>query len=1342
MRRSVIPVILLMTIMLAGGVSAADNSTSTNITTNSSNYTLMILTGTTSYTKGIIDAYKESKNEGYNFTLRLYTYNDLQKNDPEIDARIKYDARAANVILVQMLTDQRLKQLLNDSNARIVTVSTGNIFKDDPRIGEDNSTLASYWSQGGKENLKRIMLKLLSESGMALRQGENLSQVNMPGTLVVHPDAPETFTSWDKYYSWYVQSGHYREGKPWIGIVTYNTYYKGEDYDVHSAILRSLENKGYNVILGFGSVSQLVNEFFRDGNKSRISALIAPMAFNLLYNDPANTTKMLSTLGIPVFAPIVVPDLEAWNSSIDGVSSILYAYVAMPELEGRIEPIVIGGGISRKDNETGISYYCDVPLPDRIDKLTERVINWVKLQELPNSEKKIAILYYNIGGGKDGISASYLNVPESISKILSALKNVGYTTETKTVDELINIFWTVGNNVGAWAPGELEKVVKAGAITIPAEKYIEWFSKLPATLRESVIAQWGEPPGNVMVYNGSIVIPGVMLGNIFLGPQPMRGFGEAQVDLIHNLTIPPTHQYIAFYLWLQNEFKANAVIHLGTHGTLEWLPGKSVGLSSEDWPDLLMGNIPDIYPYIVNNPGEGTQAKRRGYAVIISHNIPPMIPGGLYGDLAELADKLSLYKQTTDLQRKEIITREIKNLITKLDLDKELSLNYTSQSFDEIVDTVEHRLDELASTLIPYGLHVFGEPLSNDTLNTMVESIISFDPENRNNTAFREKIREVLAEDHEISALLAALEGRYILPARGADPIRVPDVLPTGTNFYSFDPRCVPDTAAWEIGKKLADDLLSQYYDTTGHYPESVGTVLWAIETMNTYGQTVAMVLRLIGAEPIWDKQGRFTGIKVTPLSELGRPRIDVLVTISGLFRDTFSYTIEKLDDALRTVMALNESPTDNYLRKHYLEELSRYGNLSSETANLLAGARVFGDAPGTYGNGVSNLVESTSKWDGQQELIDCYSNHMSYIYGKNVYGLRSSEAFQNKLKNIDTTIQIRFAMYGIFDNDDVYAYLGGLTMAARSVSGKNINVYIADTYSSINPKVETLSNFLSKELRTRTYNPKWIEGMLNQGFSGAHEVSKEIEYLFGWSAVTPGLVRDWMWQKVAETYVFDPQVSSRFKSLQPYSYASTVAWLLEANRRGLWRTDSATLQRLADEYIAAVNEYGVVCCHHTCGNIVFNQWLVSVSSLNSAALRKFAGVIAAATGAEITVPGTGSPGQPGMPGQLGVGFSGRSGVAGQSGAGSSGVGPGYTGSQGRAGGSSGASGSSPGTAAGANQGPGSGSSAGKTGKVFEVAASPSGGSRSQMPFYALAGIIAIVALIGIGYFLGGRGKL
>ncbi|WP_242451227.1 MULTISPECIES: cobaltochelatase subunit CobN [unclassified Methanothermobacter] len=1148
----------------------------------------------------------------------------------------------------------------------------------------------------------------------------------MPSTLVAHPDTSEIFITWNQYYSWYVQSSHYKPGKPWIGVVTYNSYYKGEDYEIHSTILKNLESRGYNVILGFGSVSQLISEFFKDGNKSRISALIAPMAFNLIYNDPVNTTKLLATLDIPVFAPIVVPDLEAWNSSIDGVSAILYAYVAMPELEGRIEPIVIGGGITKKDDETGINYYCDIPLMDRIHKLTERVVNWIKLQEIPNSNKKIAIIYYNIEGGKDGVSATYLNVPESISRILQAMQAAGYRTEVKTVPEIINIFLTLGNNIGSWAPGELEKIVKSGAITIPIEKYLEWFNKLPEELRNSVIAQWGEAPGNVMVYNGNIVIPGVMLGNIFLGPQPMRGYGEDQVNIIHNLTVPPTHQYLAFYFWLQNEYCANAVIHLGTHGTLEWLPGKSVGLSAEDWPDILIGNIPDIYPYIVNNPGEGTQAKRRGYAVIISHNIPPMIPSGLYGELAELSSKLSLYKETTDYQRKEIISGEIKELIKKLDIDKELSLNFTAQPFDGIVDTVEHKLEELASTLIPYGLHTFGFPLSNETLDTMVESIVSFDPENRNNTVFRDKIRKLLAEDYEMSSLLAALEGRYIPPARGADPLRVPDALPTGTNFYSFDPRCVPDTAAWEIGRKLADDLISSYYNLTGHYPESIGTVLWAIETMNTYGQTVAMILRLIGAEPVWDKSGRFIGIKPTPLSELGRPRIDVLVTISGLFRDSFIYTIEKLDDAIRAIISLNESPTDNYLRKHYLEELLRYRDLDAETAALLAGARIFGDAPGSYGNGVSDLVESTSKWEGNQELIDCYFNHMSYIYGKGVYGLKAREAFSNKLEKIDATMQIRFAMYGVLDNDDVYSYLGGLTMAARSVSGKLINVYIGDTYSSITPKVETLNSFLAKELRTRLYNPKWIEGMLSQGFSGGHEISKEIGYLFGWSAVTPELVQDWMWQRVAETYVLDSSVRDRFRSVQPYSYASTVAWLLEASRRGLWRADSATLQRLADEYISAVNEYGVVCCHHTCANIVFNEWVVKLSSLNQAALRKFASAMAAATGKSIDVPGS----------DMGSDTSG--------GTGDDGLGAGETGAP-SSGSSGGISGSTPSEAA--SSGESSEASevsqsepASESGKAYEVAASSQSGSAStQTPFYALAGIIGIVCLLGAGYFYQGR---
>jgi len=1334
MRKSVIPLIFLMILVLAGGVSAADGSNSTvndTIAENSSNYNLLILTGSTSSTRAIVEGYKLARNDGYRFNVSLFTNDELIRNDPQIDAAAIEAGRRADVILIQMIsspnTVQKVNAILNVTNAtRIIAIGTSNTFKDYPGIGPDNATVKYMWDQGGPENFKRMMLLLLRDAGMQLRTGENTTAIPAIKSFVYHPASTRQFTTWDDYYSWYVQSGHYKPGKPWIGILTFDTYYRGSDMRMHMAIVESLENRGYNVILGFAADTptkrNILENFFLDGNRTpRISGLITCMGFNLYNGDPVNSTAILRELDVPAIAAVYASNLNAWNESIAGLSSEVYWQIAMPEIDGRIEPILIGGGVEGTDPETGLRYTYYVPLPDRIERLTERIINWIKLRELPNSEKKIALLYYNIGGGKDGISASYLNVVDSIRVILRAMKNAGYTVDEKTNAEIISIMLGPGLNTGSWAPGELAKVVREGAVTVPVSDYLEWFSTLPESLRNQITSTWGEAPGSVMVYNGSIVIPGVMIGNIFLGPQPMRGFGEDAADLIHSTTLPPHHQYLAFYMWLQRNF--NAVIHLGTHGTMEWLPGKSVGLSALDWPDVMIGNLPNIYPYIVNNPGEGTQAKRRGYAVLINHNIPPMVVGGLYGDLSELQYKINLYHSATDPQRKLILADEIRNLTVKLDLHRELNLDLNT-SFEEALDIIEHRLDELSATLIPYGLHVFGEPLSGELLDAMVEAIVSFDPESRNSTEFRDAVRAKLSQDYEITNLLRALEGRFVEPGRGADPIRIPDLLPTGKNSYSFDPRLAPDSAAWAIGKKMADDLIADYLAKNGRYPESVGVVLWSIETMRTNGQTIAMILRLIGVEPVWDRSGRFTGVKVTPLEELGRPRIDVLVTISGLFRDTFAYSIDRMDEAIRLVMKLDESPSMNYLRKHYLSDLANYtqGGMGP-LAEILAGARIFGSAPGSYGTGIPAVVESTSKWNDQSQLVETYLNHMGFIYGKDIYAIDAKDAFKRQLAKVDATVQVRDSVYGVLDNDDVYQYLEGLTMAARAMSGKNVASYIANT--RFTPRIETLSSFIAAELRTRTYNPKWIEGMLSQGFSGAHQISKEIGHLFGWSAVAPELVEDWMWQKVAETYIFDPVVRSRFMSLQPYSYASTIAWLLEANRRGLWSTDSATIQRLADEYISVINEYGVVCCHHTCANMVFNQWLVKLSSLDSASLKKFAAAMAAATGRSIDVPGSADSSQPGTSGEgQGAGETGRPSY-GSSGGGRSSSSPSFSASYS----------ASTETAADSQQ-----DSAGESGKAYEVAASTqSASSTSQTPFYAILGVVALVCLLGAGYFYQGR---
>jgi cobaltochelatase CobN len=1295
-------------------------------------YNLLIISGSPNYAKPLVDSNKKLRDKGYYFNLNFFTSTDLTSADTK--AKIKQLASKADLIVIEMISESgtlsNLMPLLSDSNAKIMDLRCGVAFLNNASIDSNDTELRAYWDGTGTDNMERFQLKALQRVGMSVEDSENLSVVNYPTEFIYHPDSTTPqFTTWNDYLNWYTQNGHYKSGKAWVGIMMYSSMFFNGNSDMAMSILRSLESKGLNVVLAVTASSDTaranaITKYFLNGNSSRIGALVACVGYNIIYNNPQNSTDLLEKMNVPIFAPIYASDLEAWENSSSGLSNEVYWQVAMPEMEGRIEPIIMGGVESAEtDPYTGIVVKNYQPLSDRIERITNRIYNWILLQTLPEDKKKIAIIYYNTAGGKDGVGASYLNVPESISAILQALKASGYNVSGNySVESIIDLFLTAGNNVGSWAPGELKKVVDAGAITIPLSEYMEWFNSLPEELRNEVTAKWGPAPGNVMVYDGKIVLPGIMLGNIFVGVQPMRGWGENSTDIAHSSTLPPTHQYIAFYMWLQKNMGANAVIHMGTHGTLEWLPGRSVGLGEDDWPDILLGDMPNIYPYIVDNTGEGTQAKRRGYAVIIDHLTAPLISSGLYGDLSTLQDLINSYDSTSNSERKTVLERQIRALVTKLHLDQDIDLNMNTADFESIKNEVEHHLEDLAATLMPYGLHTFGVALNGTILDQMVESIVSFDPANRNNTEFRANIRAALSQNYEMESLLAALNGEFVSPSLGGDPIRKPDVLPTGSNFYSFDPRSAPDATAWEIGKKMADDMLKDYYQKNGHYPETVGVVLWSTETMRTNGQTIAMILRYMGLEPEW-KSGRFVGVKVTPLSNLtltingttiNRPRVDVLVTISGLFRDTFPYTIEILDNAFRQVANLSESTSSNFIKKHYQNNYNKYVNsgMSSKDADILAGARIFGDAPESYGTGVAAQVPSTSKWNDQSDLVDTYLSRMSYIYGAGTYGLQGLQAFKDQLKTVQATVQVRDNNYGVLDNDDVYQYLGGISMAAKSLSGNDVSVYIANTRS--NPRIETLDNFLATEFRTRLANPKWREGMLNEGFSGAHEIANEIGYMFAWDAVQPNTVKDWMYDTLAKDYMTNPDVRSALLKSNPYAYTSMLGWLLEANRRNMWNADKATLTELANQYIDYTTKYGVTCCHHTCANIDFNQFVVMGSSLSMAQLQQFADIIQKATGKTITVGSQGTPSQQ---------TSGSVSTSGQSDS--------SAGEDAASGKQNQEQSTSQSVDSKGSQSPGSEGSQ----KAYEVTKDSQSSGQSSTPAAAIIGVILLISLVGVGYF-------
>jgi len=1233
---------------------------------------LVIITGSKPLVSPLVEAYHnltEKRNPPYQFGLRIFSADDLASNT----AKVQQAVQNADAVLVQMISDTRtedFRTILKDSweaewkNGKVPAIYTPsctdgfaiNIVKDLPiqaNINKDDlTTLTKYISARGTDNGERLLLFLASKYGEGdVTTAEDLTPIGSRGTFAYHPDAQGngTFLNPEDYYNWYISRSGYDPSAPWVGIMDYDSAYLDGDYDLTTELLKSLEKKGNNVVLIYTPSSKKIDSvrsyFYRDLNgdgkkEPAIDTFILSMGFAFDSKNQQSTIDLFTEMNVPVLAPIYASDLEKWESDPAGTSSSIYWNVAMPELDGRIEPVLMGGiKTLNADEATGAIISKRVALPDRIERVAGRATNWAKLHKMENQDKKVAILYYNHDGGKDGIGASYLNVPRSLTEILKALKNNDYTVNQDgslssegeiTEEKVFNEMFSKGRNIGGWAPGELEKfAAQAGIIKISLDEYLSWYNQLPVKLREAVEKDWGSAPGKVMVQDEQIIIPGVINGNVFFGPQPMRGWGEDVTKITHSPTLPPSHQYLAFYWWLQHEFKSDAVIHLGTHGTAEWLPGKSVGLSGEDWPDIVQGDMPNIYPYIVNNPGEGTQAKRRGYAVLIDHLTSALVNTELYGNLRELHDLANEYDTAVvnNLPAEDIdkIKNKVKILVVNEGVGEKVgvSADDLDKNFDSALEKCKQYLDDLEADVTPLGLHTFGVPPQGAAFEGMVKAIVNYDPATR--SALEAEIRANLQNTtQEMDMLLLALKAGYIPPNAGNDPVRDPSVMPTGKNLVSFDPRKTPDKIAWVIGKKCADDLLAAYYAKHGSYPESVGVVLWAVETMRTKGQSVAMIMRLLGTEPVWDATGKVTGYKITSIQDLGRPRIDVVVTASSLFRDTFSNVMTLLDKAIRELAINSDDGQDNYIKKHYETLKSEYlsQGKSADDAEFLAASRVYSEAPGSYGNGLAAKIGATESWDTSEDLVDTYLTRSAYIYGtdKNgtpVYGQAGKEAFVNVLKNVQATVQLRDSTYGALDNDDVASYLGGLTLAAKWASGKDVDAYIANTRLGADRlKIQTFEQFVSQELDSRLLNPKFVEEMLKEGYAGSETLAKWFGNTFYVDATT-GAISDKNWHDLAATYVFNETVRSQ---LDPYALQSLIGYALEAARKGMWQASDEDLTQLSNTYMQTMVDYGVVCCHHTCANLKFNEWMANYSTLDNNTLEKFKDVFNKATNKQLQI--------------------------------------------------------------------------------------------------------------------------
>lgn len=1122
--------------------------------------------------------------------------------------------------------------------------------------------ITEYWDYGGEENARRLISFLGSKlCNLSL---EVLPPVPAPLYGIYHPDAPGVFSSTGDYLDWYNSSGRFDPARPTVGIISYSI--PGEDMiPTADALIRSLEEEGANAIFGTYTYKDANSTFlFTIDNQSVVDAVVTLTSFRLHNGDEERGTDYLCDLNVTPLKAITsyYSSPKDWANGTGLSPAEIPWQIALPELDGMAEFDLLS--VKAKDLVSGLEF--NQPVDYQVAWIAKRAAYWGRLHQMNNSEKKVAVIYYNHGGGKDNLGASYLDIAPSLKNLLEAMNESGYRIEGQVPEErkLLDLMLLQGRNVGSWAPEELRRMVEEGdLILLPEEEYLSWFNDdriISPEARARVVERWGQPPGEIMVYknqSGSyLVIPRLIFGNIILAPQPSRGWLENQSLLYHDKELVPHHQYIAFYLWLKYGFGADATIHFGTHGTQEWLPGKETALSAKFcWPAMLIQDLPVVYPYIMDNVGEGTQAKRRGNAVIVDHLTPPLVASGLYGNLSLLHEKMHQYTGLEEAVRAEV-KETIAVLYKDLNLSEDLGVPATSlqtmnsTEFEGFLDVLHRHLHELEDERIPFGLHILGEPPQGAEMISMVRSMLgdkfiediapiySQEPSFAENwTVADDLIYEVaingsspaeaqqrilgnvsarVSEDLNLSAVyaenlsrceievprvLAGLAGRYVPPKVGNDPIRNPDALPTGNNFYSFDSRLIPGEEAWSVGKAQAEDLVARYQqEHDGSYPRKTAFVLWAVETMRHQGVVESEILQLLGVKPVWDSKGRISDVEMIPSEELGRPRIDVLITASGLYRDTFPDKIALLDKAVRLAAKANDT-APNYVKENsedILDKLLAGGYNQSEAENL-SSARIFSEALGTYGTGLPDAVTASDTWENDTKLADLYISRVGNVYGASYWGASEKDLFSQNLEEVEVGVHSDSSnLYGAIDNDDFFQYLGGLSLAVRSVSGEDPDLYVTNLREPGDPRMESLKGYFKRELAARYFNPRWIAGMQEHGYAGAREMDKFVENLWGWEATVPDLVTESTWNEVYDVYVadkYDLGLKEFFDQNNPYAYQALSGRMLETARKERWHPLEEIKEELIEQYEQSVEDYGVTCCHHTCGNLLLQEYMQGV---------------------------------------------------------------------------------------------------------------------------------------------------
>jgi magnesium chelatase subunit H len=1012
-----------------------------------------------------------------------------------------------------------------------------------------------YWLAGTDENVANLIRFLIARYAdgerRALRERVHAAPpVEYPEIGVYHPRLKERIS--DR-----VDKLPAAGPKGTVGLLVMRSYVLAGNTAHYDGVIAALEARGLRVIPVFAAgldARPAIEKYFlkQQAEPNRhfirrdvavVDAMISLTGFSLVggpaYNDAKAAEEMLARLDVPYLAahPVEFQTLEQWEDSDRGLHPIeATIMVAIPELDGSTGPMVFGGVSSSASPERGRDMQSH---PERASALAARVARLIALRRTPAAQRKLAIVLFNFppNAGATG-TAAFLSVFESLHNTMTALKAAGYTIDVPQTPDALRAA-IVNGNAGRFG-AEANVLAR-----IPADDHVRRERHLA-----EIEAQWGPAPGRKQSDGASIFVLGQKFGNVLVGVQPAFGYEGDPMRLLFEKSFAPTHAFSAFYRYLREDFGAHAVLHFGTHGALEFMPGKQVGLSCACWPDRLIADLPNFYLYAANNPSEGSIAKRRAAATLISYLTPPVTHAGLYRGLADLKASVERWRSAEELTERGQLATLIQAQAAQLDL-AETAPEWNCDA-DGRIAALSAAMLELEYTLIPHGLHIVGRVATTEERADLVAAIgeAGGEPDDL------ARAEALLAEEHELPGLVHALDGRFVRPASSGDLIRAPAILPTGRNLHGFDPFRIPSAYAVQDGARQAAQLITRHLAEGHPFPQSIAIVLWGTDNLKSEGTPIAQALALIGARPRRDGYGRLAGAELVPLEELGRPRIDLVAALSGIFRDLLPLQTRMLAEASFLAASAEEPPERNFVRKHALQYQAAHG-CDLATASL----RVFSNADGAYGANVNHLIDA-SCWSNESELAETFTRRRSFAYGRDGKPVQQVKLFEGILRNIDLAYQnLESVELGVTTVDHYFDNLGGIARAVEHARGANVPVYIGDQTRG-RGLMRTLGEQVALESRTRTLNPKWYEGMLKHGYEGVRHIEAHVTNTMGWSATT-GQVAPWIYQQVTETYIADPAMRERLAALNPVASAKIANRLLEAHDRKYWSPDAETLETL-----------------------------------------------------------------------------------------------------------------------------------------------------------------------------------